>query len=91
MAMIVSLQRQLKIGSDKDQEQQFFAHTLQYLTTCSGHWIEMEDWMITSYKVEFGHGIGSSGLYAFFFVVDKCVPAEPALSVDGCSKAVGIR
>ena len=65
--MIVSLQRQLKTGSDQDREQQFFAHTLQYLTTCSGRQIEMEDWMITSYEVEFGHEIGSGGLYAFFY------------------------
>lgn len=89
--MIVSLRRQLKTGSDEDREQHFFAYTLQYLTTCRGRQIEMEDWMITSYEVEFGHEIGSGGLYAFFFLVEKCVAAEPALSVDGCSKAVGIR
>ena len=35
--------------------------------------------------------LGPVACMLFFIVVDKCVPAEPALSVDGCSKAVGIR
>jgi hypothetical protein len=66
MAMMVSLQRRLQAESIEDREQQFFAHTLRYLTTSSGRQVEMEDWMITSYEVEFGHEIGSGGLYGYF-------------------------
>ena len=63
MAMMVSLQRHLQAKSIDDREQQFFAHTLQYLTTASGRQVEMENWMVTSYEVEFGQEIGSGGLY----------------------------
>ena len=65
MAMMVSLQRRLQTGSDDNRERQFFAYTLRYLTTFSGRQVEMEDWMVTSYKVEFRHEIGSGGLYVF--------------------------
>jgi hypothetical protein len=67
VAMVVSLQKRLQTGSDEDWERQFFTHTLQYLTTCSGRQVEMEDWMITLYEVEFEHKIGSGGLYVFAF------------------------
>jgi len=70
MAMMVSLQRRLQAESIEDREQQFFAHTLRYLTTSSGRQVEMEDWMVTSYEVEFGHEIGSGGLYGNFSFVD---------------------
>jgi hypothetical protein len=63
MAMIVSLQRSLHNRSGSDQEQQFFSHTLQYLTTISGHGVKLENWMITSYEVELGPQIGSGGLW----------------------------
>jgi hypothetical protein len=63
MAMMVSLERRLQTGSDANRERQFFTHTLQYLTTSSGRQVEMEEWIITSYEVEFGHEIGSGGLY----------------------------
>ena len=62
MAMMASLQRRLRTGTDEDIEQQFFAHTLQYLTMSSGRHVELEDWTVTSYEVEFGHEIGSGGL-----------------------------
>ena|ERR1700692_594859 len=68
MAIMVSLQRRLVTGSETNREQQFFEHTLQLLTTSSGHHVEMEDWMITPYDVEFGHEIGSGGLYGFIFL-----------------------
>ena len=61
--MMVSLERRLQTGSDENRERQFFTHTLQYLTTSSGRQVEMEEWIITSYEVEFGHEIGSGGLY----------------------------
>jgi hypothetical protein len=62
MAMMVALQRRLQTVTDGDQERQFFAHTLHYLITSSGRQVELEDWAITSYEVEFGQEIGSGGL-----------------------------
>jgi hypothetical protein len=62
MAMMVSLQRRLRAGTDEDAERQFFAHSLQYLTASSGRQVELEDWTVTSYEVEFGLEIGSGGL-----------------------------
>jgi hypothetical protein len=67
MAMMASLQRRLKAGTDAEQERRFFAHTLLYLTTSSGQQVELEDWTITSYDVEFGPQVGSGGLYVFRF------------------------
>jgi hypothetical protein len=66
MAMMVSLQRRLQTSSDEDRERQFFTHALQRLTTASGRHVEIEEWMITSYEVEFGHEVGSGGLYVSF-------------------------
>ena len=63
MAMIVSLRRSLDNHSGGDHERQFFHHTLQYLTTISGHGAKLENWMITSYEVEFGPQISSGGLW----------------------------
>jgi len=62
MAMIVSLQRQISQRSDSKRERQFFSHVLRHLTTSSGLRVELQDWMITSYDVEFGPRIGSGGL-----------------------------
>ena len=62
MAMKVSLQQSIDNRPGGDHEWQFFHHTLQYLTTISGHGIKLENW-ITSYKMEFGPQIGSSGLW----------------------------
>jgi hypothetical protein len=67
MAIVVALQKRLRIRSDGDRERQFFEHTLQYLNTRSGRKVEVEEWMITSYEVEFGEEIGSGGLYVFAF------------------------
>ncbi|KIM73018.1 hypothetical protein PILCRDRAFT_15623 [Piloderma croceum F 1598] len=66
MGMMISLQRHIQRGVDEDWERRFFAHTLQYLTTSSGRQVEVEDWMITSYEVEFGHEIGSGGFGQVF-------------------------
>ena len=62
MANMMSLQRRLGQVSDGDRERQFFSHALRYLATTSGHQVEMESWMITSYEVEFGPRVGSSSL-----------------------------
>jgi hypothetical protein len=66
MATMVLLQRRLAHSSDDDREREFFSHTLQSLTTISGRQVEIEDWMITSYEVEFGPQIGSGGLYVLY-------------------------
>ena len=66
MAMMVSIQRRLDHLSDGDRERQFFSYALRYLTTASGRQVEMENWMITSYEVEFGRQIGSGGLYVLY-------------------------
>jgi hypothetical protein len=66
IAMMISLQRRLDTGSDEGRERQFYTHTLQCLTTTSGQHVEMEEWMVASLEVEFGHKIGSGGLYVFF-------------------------
>jgi hypothetical protein len=92
MAMMVSLQRRLQTGSDDDRERRFFSRTLQYLTTASGRQVELEEWMVTSYEVEFGLEVGLGGLYVFFaplrsygnvYAYCGCLP------VVMCSKAVG--
>ena len=67
--MIVSLQRRLDSSSDGSRERRFFSHVLLYLTTSSGLRIELQNWMVTSYEVEFGPKIGSGGLYVFSIVV----------------------
>ena len=69
--MIVSLQRRLDSHSDDGRERRFFTHVLLYLTTSSGLRIELQNWMVTSYEVEFGPKIGSGGLYVLsIFVVN---------------------
>ena len=67
--MIVSLQRRLDGRLDGSRERRFFSHVLLYLTTSSGLRIELQNWMVTSYEVEFGPKIGSGGLYVFSIVV----------------------
>ena len=62
MAMMVSLQKRLDNRSDSARELQFYSHSLHYLTTSSGCHVQLEDWMVTSYEVDFGHEIGSGGL-----------------------------
>jgi len=62
----VSIQRRLDNCSDSDQERQFFAHVLRYLTASTGRRVELQNWMITSYEVEFGAQIGSGGFGQVF-------------------------
>lgn len=63
MAMLVSLQKRLDDRSDGDRERQFFSHSLNYLSTASGCQVQIEDWMVTWFEVEFSQEIGSGGLY----------------------------
>ena len=62
MAIIVSLQRRLNNLLDGPQERQFFSYVLRYLTVSSGLRVELQNWMITPYEVEFGPKIGSGRL-----------------------------
>jgi hypothetical protein len=90
--MIVSLQRRLDDRSlDGTRERTFFSYSLQYLQTTSGRQIEVHDWMITSYEVEFGHEIGSGGLYVIYysFYVFAHYPATRAAAK--CLKGRGTR
>lgn len=61
MAMMVSLQRRLDQMAGGDRERQFYVRTMRYLASASGRAIDMKDWMITTYDVEFEHEIGSGG------------------------------
>ena len=61
-ALLVCLQRRLASRSDGDRERQFFRHVIQLLNARNEFEVEVEDWMITSYEVEFGPKIGFGGL-----------------------------
>lgn len=60
-AMMVSLQRSFEQLPGGDRERRFFSHSVQYLSTTSGRQVYVENWMITSFDVEFGPEIGSGG------------------------------
>ena len=62
LAMIVSIHRHLERRSGDDQETQFLLHTLKRMTTLSGRQVEVQNWMITSFDVEFEEKIGCGGL-----------------------------
>jgi hypothetical protein len=65
IAMVVSLERRIEShgGNNRDREQQFYSHTLQYLISTSGQQVTLEEWMISSFNVEFGTEIGAGGLW----------------------------
>ena len=63
---MISLQRRLDTNSDEDRERQFYTHTLECLMTTSGQHVEIEEWTIASLEVDFGHKIGSGGLYVCY-------------------------
>jgi hypothetical protein len=90
--MIVALQRRLDSRSDGGRERQFFSHVLLYLTTTSGLRIELQNWMVTSYEVEFGLKIGSGGLYVFSVVValDGVLFANYDATAVRCTWGLGI-
>ncbi|KAJ7433789.1 hypothetical protein FB451DRAFT_1471562 [Mycena latifolia] len=62
IAMMACIQRKLDGGHLNHPEQKFYSHTLQYLTSMSGQLVKLEDWMITSFDVEYGAEIGFGGL-----------------------------
>jgi hypothetical protein len=62
MGMMVCIQRRLHTGHIDQAEEKFYSHTLQYLTSMSGQQVELADWMISSFEVDFGPEIGVGGL-----------------------------
>ena len=62
MAMMVSFQKHLDRQGGGDRERQFFSRSLLHLTSATGHHVQLEDWMITSFDVELGPEIGEGGL-----------------------------
>ncbi|KAF8139574.1 kinase-like domain-containing protein [Mycena galopus ATCC 62051] len=61
IAMMACIQRRLDGEHLNDPERTFYSHTLQYLTSMSGRQLKLEDWMITSFEVEYGPEIGAGG------------------------------
>ncbi|KAJ7328824.1 kinase-like domain-containing protein [Mycena albidolilacea] len=59
IAMMVSLQKQLNNQSLDREEQKFYTHALQYLTSRSGTSVKVEDWMIACFEVDYGAEIGA--------------------------------
>lgn len=60
-AMMVSIERRIGQNQGNVEEQNFYSHTLQYLQSTSQQRIELEDWVISSYDVEYGAEIGAGG------------------------------
>jgi len=77
LGMMVSLQRKLDQQSTAGQERLFFSHGLTYLSTCSGRQIKVEDWMITTFEVDFMEEIGSGGLYVVSYLACLTCALQP--------------
>ncbi|KAJ7733804.1 kinase-like domain-containing protein [Mycena metata] len=65
-AMMVSIERRIGQNQGNVEEQKFYSHTLQYLQSTSQQRIELEDWLISSYDVEYGVEIGAGGYGTVF-------------------------
>ncbi|KAF8209465.1 hypothetical protein K438DRAFT_2012239 [Mycena galopus ATCC 62051] len=61
IAMMICIQKQLKNRNIDCAEQQFYTHTLEYLTSRSGTQVKVESWMISSFEVQYQEEIGSGG------------------------------
>ncbi|KAJ7154056.1 kinase-like domain-containing protein [Mycena filopes] len=61
ITMMVSLQKQLNNKNVHPAEEQFYTHTLQYLTSKSGQTVIVEEWMISWFEIEYGPEIGAGG------------------------------
>ncbi|KZP25836.1 kinase-like protein [Athelia psychrophila] len=62
MVIMVALQKRLSERRDGDRERQFFSKSVTYLQTASGRSVELQDWMVTSFEVQFmPRCIGSGG------------------------------
>ncbi|KAJ7164069.1 kinase-like domain-containing protein [Mycena filopes] len=61
IAMMVSIQKQLNNKNVNPAEEEFYMHTLRYLTSRSGQNVTVEEWMISSFEIEYGPEIGAGG------------------------------
>jgi hypothetical protein len=60
--MMVSIERRLDRHHGNNAEHGFYSYTLHYLRSTSGRQVKLEDWMISSFDVDYGPEIGAGGL-----------------------------
>jgi hypothetical protein len=84
--MSVSLQRLLKRASET-WEHRFLSRSIQVLATGSGRQVELKNWMITSFEVEFGSEIGRGGLCVHLHWAQ--LVSDSKQSADAYSRAGG--
>ncbi|KAJ7111223.1 kinase-like domain-containing protein [Mycena epipterygia] len=60
-AMMVSLKRQIDSTAEYAPEYRFYSRTFHHLSAWSGRQIEVKDWMLTTYDVDFDAKIGCGG------------------------------
>lgn len=67
LALMTTLQRRIKDKAPNadPKELEFFSHSLRYLETKTGATVDIQDWTIGPFDVEFGPELGSGGLYVF--------------------------
>lgn len=65
MAFALFLRRYLGKQMGGERLQTFVQRIIPYLDAYNEYQAVPEDWMITSYEVEFGHRIGVGGLFVF--------------------------
>jgi hypothetical protein len=62
--MMVFFIQQMKTSSSTDApEYKFYSQSLRRLSIVSGQTLDVEDWMVTVYEVDYKEKIGSGGLY----------------------------
>ncbi|KAJ7456037.1 kinase-like domain-containing protein [Mycena galericulata] len=66
LAMMVSIERRMDQHNQNDAERGFYSHTLHYLRSTSGKMINLEDWMISAFDVDYGSEIGAGGFGTVF-------------------------
>lgn len=90
MATMASLDQRLTQQLGGDRERAFFTHSLRLLKIVSGHQVDINNWTITSYEVEFVRKIGYGGLYELFTIVATTIRSTNTSSVGRYTKAGGI-
>ncbi|KAF8170487.1 kinase-like domain-containing protein [Mycena galopus ATCC 62051] len=72
-AMMVSIERRIEHmeGSQESRsssrpDQKFYSHTLRYLSSTTGQQVELENWMISPFDVDYGPQISSGGFGTVF-------------------------
>ncbi|KAJ7271718.1 hypothetical protein C8J57DRAFT_1601299 [Mycena rebaudengoi] len=63
LAIMVSIERRMEENKNRNSpEQNFYAHTLQYLASTTGQHGKLEDCVISPFDVDYGPKIGAGGL-----------------------------